>query len=108
MSKGERKFAPLFRVVLVDAWAEGEDSWSWNDTMTLFEFRTEALNVKRTFLSRLRHFLKYRVYTATGLHEKHDLGRGWYYCTDDWDIMEVCSRSDHRPWYACIRITPSH
>ena len=104
MSKGERKFAPLFTVVWIDAWAEGEDGWTWNDTGKMFQFRTNALNLKRAFTSRLRRHLDNMnplMYGSTRL------GRGWYYVTDDWNIMELCRRSDGCPMYACIRETPS-
>lgn len=108
MAKGDRKFAPLFKVVSIDAWAEGEAGWTWNDTHTLFEFRSDALDVKRTFLKRLRKFLNDGVPTISGIREHHDLGRGWYYVTDDWEIMELRRRNDDCPCFACIRETPSH
>jgi hypothetical protein len=108
MAKGDRKFAPLFKVVLIDAWAEGDDGWTWGETYELFSFRTTSLNLKRAFLQRIRCFLYKGVKTCYGVVGRHSLGRGWYYCTDDWDVMEVRSRADNRPWYACIRETPSH
>lgn len=108
MAKGDRKFAPLFRVVSIDAWSEGEYGWSWNNEYPLFEFRSDALDVKRTFLRRLRKFLSDGVPTISGLKDYVDLGRGWYYVTDDWEIMELRRRSDDCPCYACIRDTPSH
>ena len=108
MAKGDRKFAPLFSVWQIDAWADGNGGWEWNDKYKLFEFRTDALNLKRAFLSRIRKFLAEYVNPITTLHEFHDLGKGWYYVTDDWDIMELCRKCDGQPWYACIRETPSH
>lgn len=108
MAKGDRKFAPLFKVVLIDAWAEGDGGWTWNETHELFSFRTTSLNLKRAFLQRLRSFLDKGVKTISGVVDRYPLGRGWYYCTDDWDVMEVRNRSNDRPWYACIRETPSH
>lgn len=104
--KGDRKFAPLFEVVAIDAWAEGEREWTWNNKYLLFKFRSDALDVKRTFLRRLRKFLGNGVPTISGIREYIDLGRGWYYVTDDWNIIEVRRRSDDCPFYACIRITP--
>lgn len=106
--KGDLKFAPLFSVWLIDAWAEGEDGWIWNDKHKLFEFRSDALNLKRTFLARLRTYLANGVKSASGLRKHIDLGRGWYYVTDDWDIMELRKRCNDEPVYACIRETPSH
>jgi hypothetical protein len=106
MAKGDRKFAPLFKVVLIDG-TEGSDGWTWNETHELFSFRTPSLNLKRNFLQRLRCFLDKGVETVSGVVERNPLGRGWYYCTDG-DVMEVRSKADDRPWYACIRVTPSH
>lgn len=108
MAKGDRKYAPLFEVRQIDAAPEGEDGWTWNQSFKLFEFRSSSLDLKRMFLSRLRHYLSKGVKTPSGIVDRHPLGRGWYYCTDDWDIMEVKSKADHRPWFACIRVTPSH
>lgn len=100
--KGDRKFAPLFKVVGIDALAEGDDCWTWNDSCELFQFRTESLDIKRVFLWRLRKFLG-----ASGMREHVNLGRGWYYVTDDWHVMELRKRCNDEPVYACIRITPS-
>ena len=98
--KGDRKFAPLFEVRWIDAWADGEGGWEWNESRKLFEFRSEALNLKRTFTNRLRTFIRKSPFF------KGELGRGWYYVTNDWDVMELCRRCDGCPFYACIRITP--
>ena len=103
--KGDRKFAPLFSVWMIDACQEGEGVWTWNDKYRLFEFRTNSLDVKRVFLKRLRRHLA-DVKTPSGVVQHFNLGRGWYYVTDDWDIMELCRRKDHCPIYACIRETP--
>ena len=103
--KGDRKFAPLFSVWQIDAWAEGEDGWTWNDKYRLFDFRTNSLDVKRVFLKRLRRHLA-DVKTPSGVVQHFNLGRGWYYVTDDWNIMELCRRKYHCPIYACIRETP--
>lgn len=108
MAKCDRKFAPLFSVWQIDAWAEPDGGWTWNDKCRLFEFRSDSLDLKHAFLSRLRHYLSKGIKTPSGVVERNPLGRGWYYCTDDWDIMELKSRADDRPWYACIRETPSH
>ncbi len=105
--KGDRKFAPLFSVHSIDAWADdSEGGWTWNQSYKLFEFRTTALDLKRAFLKRLRKFLKDGVPTVAGIREHVDLGRGWFYVTDDWDVMELCRRKDCCPIYACIRETP--
>ena len=102
MAKGDRKFAPLFSVWSVDAWPDDERGWVWNEKFKLFEFRTSSLNLKHAFLARLRHYLDKGV-RKTGLNP---LGKGWYYVEEDWDFTVINSRSDHRPWFACIRETP--
>lgn len=104
--KGDRKFAPLYQVVQVDAWADGENGWTWNDQYKLFQFRSNSGNLKRTFVTRLRKFLADGVQTVSGIKEHFDLGRGWYYVTDDWDVMELRNRWTDKPLYACIRETP--
>ena len=98
--KGDRKFAPKFKVVSIDALADG-DGWTWDDSHTLFTFRSSAGDMKRTFLAN-------GVPTIGGLCQHIDLGRGWFYVDDNLDIMELRARKDHRPFYACIRETPSH
>ena len=105
--KGDRKFAPKFKVVLIDALADG-DGWTWNESHTLFTFRSSAGDLKRTCLARLRTCLASGVQTIGGLPQHIDLGKGWFYVDDDWDIMELRARKDHQPFYACIRETPSH
>ena len=106
--KGDIMFAPLFSVWQIDAWAEPGGGWSWNDKYKLFDFRTRSLNLKREFTARLRHFLSTYKNPVTMRHEPHELGKGWFYVTDDWDILELCRKCDHQPWYACIRESPSH
>lgn len=107
--KGDHKFAPLFSVWQIDAWAEGESGWVWNDKFKLFEFRTTSLNVKQEFLRRLRYYLEKsaseRVDPVHGFG--NGMGRGWYCCTGDWHVLEVCRKTDGCPCFACIRETPS-
>ena len=105
--KGDRKFAPKFKVVSIDAWAD-DVGWTWNESHTLFTFRSSASDLKRTFLARLRTFLANGVPTIGGLCQHIDLGKGWFYVYNNLDIMELRARKDHRPFYACIRETPSH
>lgn len=102
---GDRKFAPKFKVVSIDALAY-DDGWTWNYSHTLFTFRSSAGDLKRTFLARLRTFLANGLQTIGGLRQHINLGKGWFYVDDDWDIMELRARKDHRPFYACIRETP--
>ena len=103
--KGDRKFAPLFSVVCIDAWADGEDGWTWNESRRLFSFRSNSSDMRRTFVARLRHYLRTKLRSATGNLRPVELGRGWYTVTDDWDVMELCNKSDGCPIYACIRET---
>lgn len=105
--KGDIRFAPLFSVWQIDAWPEGEDSWTWNDKFKLFEFRSRSLNLKREFPARLRYFLANHKGPA-GIKDYYDLGKGWYYVNDEWDYLEICRKSDGCPYYACIRESPSH
>ena len=102
--KGDIRFAPLFSVWQIDAWADGQGGWEWNDKFRLFEFRSRSLNMKREFPARLRYFLSNHK-GPTGIKDYYDLGRGWYYVTDDWYVMELCRKCDGQPWYACIRET---
>ena len=106
--KGDRKFAPLFEVVSIDAWAEGEDGWTWNQKFPMFQFRSNASDLKRAFVTRLRRYLKEKMRNWAGQPAHIELGRGWYYITDDWDIMELKKRCNDEPMYACMRLTPSH
>ena len=104
--KGDRKFAPLFKVVQIDAWADAGGGWTWNQSFDLFEFRTDSGDVRRVFAKRLRDFLANGVRNAFGMRQHIDLGRGWYRFDGDWDIIELCRRKDMCPFYACIRVTP--
>ena len=75
--KGDRKFAPLFSVWQIDACAEGEGGWTWNDKYRMFEFRTHSLDVKRVFLKRLSRHLS-NVKKTSGVVKNFNLGMGWY------------------------------
>lgn len=103
--KGDRKFAPLFSVVCIDAWADGEDGWVWNESRRMFSFRSNSSDMRRTFVSRLRNYLANGLDPVTGRRKPNILGRGWFKVTDDWDVMELCNKKDGCPVYACIRET---
>lgn len=103
MSRGDRKFAPLFSVWWIDAWAEGEDGWTWNDKHKLFEFRSDAKDIKRVFLKKLRAHLANGVPTIAGYKQHIDLGRGWYYVDEGWYCLELRKKCNDEPKYACIR-----
>lgn len=102
------EFSPLFSVWSIDAWAEGDSGWTWNDKSKLFEFRTRASDIKNAFLKRLRKYMENPRNRGLGVHGGSGLGRGWYYVQDDWEILELRRRCDDMPVYACIRETPSH
>lgn len=105
--KGDIMFAPLFSVWQIDACADPDGGWSWNDKYKLFEFRTRSLNMRREFPARLRYFLSNHKGPA-GTKDYFDLGKGWYFVDGDWDLLEILSKSDGRPWFACIRESPIH
>ena len=100
--KGDRKFAPLFGVWWIDALPEGDNGWVWNDTHKLFEFRTESMNVKRAFLSRLRKFMADPKFLPAG----SGLGRGWYYVSENDNVLELRKKASDEPVVACIRASP--
>ena len=40
----------LWELREVDAWADGEGGWTWNDSFVLKRFRSDADDLKRLFL----------------------------------------------------------
>ena len=103
--KGDRKFAPLFSVFAIYAWADGDGVWVWNESRRLFSFRSNSSNMRRTFVSRLRSYLANGFDPITGRRKPIILGRGWFKVTDELDVMELCNKSDGCPVYACIQET---
>lgn len=85
---------PLFRMVEIDAWADPDGGWTWNDAFTLCRFRSNALDMKRVFLKRLAKL------------RGHPLARGVFRVTDDWRVIEIQRRKDGCPIWALIRLTP--
>ena len=80
----------------IDAWAEPEGEWTWNDSFVLKRFRSDADDLKGLFL---------RVLADV---RGHPLPRGVFRVDDsDWDILEVQRRRDGCPVYAMVRLTPS-
>ena len=105
--KGDRKFAPWYSVWAIDAWADGENGWTWNDKARMFDFRTNAIDIKRTFLARLRKHLENPRNRGMGIHGGSGLGTGWYSVRwEDDHILELCRKCDVMPVYAAIRETP--
>lgn len=85
---------PLWRILEIDAWAEPEGGWTWNDAFTLKEFRSDAEDMKRVFLRELKKL------------RGRPLDRGAFYVSDDFEILEVRRRNDECPIWACQRMTP--
>ena len=86
---------PLHRIVEIDARAELEGSWTWDDQFKLEEFRSDAEDMKKVFLRRLKKL------------RGRPLDRGAFKVVwDDFRIIEIQRRSDSCPIWACIRITP--
>ena len=78
-----------FEVRQIDAWAEPEGGWSWNESYRLFDFKTEAKDEKRAFLRALR---------------RHGIGVYRGRCRVDYDgnVYEVRERKGGRPLFAAI------
>lgn len=98
--------APLYEVRYIDAWVDDmEGGWTWNQSFKLFEFRSNASDMKRTFTRKLRECFRKGVRTFLGVSHP-ELGKGWYCIDGNYDLMELCARKDGCPLYACIRMTP--
>lgn len=87
--------ATLWRLVEVDAWADPEGGWTWNDTFTLKRFRSESINLKGLLLRVLRDVRGRRL--PPGVFRVDD---------SDWNIVEVRRRKDDCPVWAIIRESP--
>lgn len=84
----------LWELVSVDAWAEPEGGWTWNDKHTLKRFRSDSINLKELCL---RVLADYR---------RAPLPRGLFRVDDsDWNIIEVQRRRDGRPEWAIVRLS---
>lgn len=84
----------LWELVSVDAWADPEGGWSWNDKRTLKRFRSDSVNLKGLCLRVLADW------------RGAPLPRGTYRVDDsDWDCVEVQRRRDARPEYAIVRLS---
>ena len=85
MKSNKRKW----RLLDIDAWAEDEGGWTWNDVHVLSKFECNAdANMKRMLLKKLRE--------ARG----NTLPRGMYYVHDEDWCLEVRQRKNHRPVFA--------
>ena len=79
----------------IDAWAEPEGGWTWNNSFVLKRFRSDADYLKGLFL---------RVLADV---RGRPLPRGVFRVDDsDWNILEVQRRRDGCPVWAMKRLTP--
>lgn len=78
-----------YEIRQIDAWSEGENGWTWNESIHVGEYRTAAKDEKRAFLNAL-----------------HRLGvvckRGACVVDYDGDIYELQNRKTHEPLFAAI------
>ncbi|WP_251316699.1 hypothetical protein [Flintibacter muris] len=78
-----------FEIRQIDAWTEAEGGWTWNDSIKIGEFKTNATDEKRAFLYAL-----------------HKLGivckRGRMAVINDGNIFELQDRRTKEPLYAAI------
>lgn len=85
----------LWELVSVDARAEPEGGWTWNDKRTLKRFRSDSINLKGLCLRVLADW------------RGTPLPRGLFRVDDsDWNIIEVQRRRDGRPEWAIVRLSP--
>lgn len=87
--------ATLWRLVEIDAWADPEGGWTWNDTFTLKRFRSESNNLKGLLLRVLRDVRGKRL--TPGVFRVDD---------SDWNIVEVRRKKDDCPVWAIMRESP--
>lgn len=85
----------LWSIKEIDAWAEPDGGWTWNDAFTIKRFRSDSVNLKGLFL---------RVLADV---RGHPLERGVFRVDDsDWNILEVRRRKDDCPIWAMVRESP--
>ena len=75
----------------IDAWAEGENGWYYNQTWKLAEYETEAQDEKRAFLRQL-----------------HKLGisckRGKCKVVSDGSLLELIDRKTEEPLFCAVPV----
>ena len=79
-----------YEIRLIDAWADEEDIWNWNDSFILDSFITNSNNEKRLFLNNL-HNLGYKFKKGT-----------CYVYDDNSDTIELRKRKTQEPLFAMI------
>ena len=86
----------LWELREVDAWADGEGGWTWNDSFVLKRFRSDADDLKGLFL---------RVLADV---RGRPLPRGVFRVDDsDWNSLEIQQRKTGMLVSAMVRLTPS-
>ena len=78
-----------FEIRQIDAWADGEEGWTWNTSYHLGDFSTQAKNEKRACI---------RALNKLG----YALKRGRCTIDYDGDIYEIQDRKTHEPLFAFI------
>ena len=86
----------LWELREIDACADGEGEWTWNDSFVLKRFRSDADDLRGLFL-RVLADVRGRPLTR----------RVFRVDDSDWNILEVQRRRDGCPVYAMMRLTPS-
>lgn len=87
--------ATMWALREIDALADGEGGWTWNDSFVLKRFRSESVNLRGLFL---------RVLADV---RGRPLPKGVFRVDDsDWNILEVQRRRDGCPVWAMMRLTP--
>lgn len=85
----------LWELREIDAWAEPEGGWMWNNSFVLKRFRSDADDLKGLFLRVLAD--------VRGC----PLPRGVFRVDDsDWNILEIQQRKTGMPVWAMMRLTP--
>lgn len=77
-----------YEIRQIDAWNEGDNCWTWNESFRICKFLSAADNMKRAFLRKL-----------------HTLGIAFSVPVKvvyDGDIWEVQRRDNDEPIFACI------
>ena len=85
----------LWELREIDAWADPEGGWMWNNSFVLKRFRSDADDLKGLFL---------RVLADV---RGRPLPRGVFRVDDSgWNILEIQQRKAGMPVYAMVRLTP--
>lgn len=83
------KIPMTFEIRQIDAWADGEGGWTWNESWHIADFSTQAKNEKRACIHALnKHGISFK--------------RGRFIIDYDGSIYEVQDRKTHEPIFAFI------